>query len=72
LTLKKITGVIRKIHLYYYPGGGDLWGIRFFDADSALIYESAWKNAFTNSFYKKQEILLKEGERIIGFVSSGD
>ena len=41
-------------------------GFRFYDFDGKLIYESACKFAFTNS---KHEILLQDGEKILGFVS---
>ena len=36
-----------------------------------MIYESAEKYAFIVSNAAKHEILLNEGERIIGFVSRG-
>ena len=43
--------------------------MRFFDSDGKIIYESAYKTAFTYSGFKQHEILLNEGEKIIGFVS---
>ena len=44
--------------------------IRFFDKDGKMIYESASKWPFFDSAYRKHEILLQEGEQIVGFVSS--
>ena len=67
LTRDLITGDIRKIHLYYWPGDGQLCGMRFYDGTGKMIYESAYKNAFSG--YSQHEILLNEGERIIGFTS---
>ena len=67
MTLKKITGEIRKIHLYYWPRNAVLAGMRFYDATGKMIYESADKYAFISSSVKQHEILLNEGERIIGF-----
>ena len=61
---QQVTGVIRKIHLYIRYG--ELKGIRFYDATGTLIYESAFKRAF---IYTKHEIILEEGEKIIGFIS---
>ena len=42
-------------------------GIRFFDKDGKIIYESAYKNVFPASWIKQHEILLNDGERIVGF-----
>ena len=67
LTRRSITGEIRKIVLFYLPCDATLRGIRFFNADCKLIYESAWKGAFTSTYYKQHEILLNDGERIVGF-----
>ena len=69
LTRRDITGDIRKIVLFYYPNNAVLRGLRFYDADGKLIYESSWKGAFTNPSFKQHEILLNEGERIIGYKS---
>ena len=65
LTLKKISGNIKTIHLFH--NGALLHGIRFFDAKNTCVYESAWKSAFTG--YAKHEITLAEGEKIVGFES---
>ena len=43
--------------------------MRFFDATGKMIYESAYKDAFDDSELKQHEIMLQEGERIVGFVS---
>ena len=67
MTLQKITGTIRKIHLFYAPDTGTLCAMRLYDTDAKIIYESAWKYAFTYSGEKQHEILLNEGERIVGF-----
>ena len=69
LTRRSITGEIRKIVLFYYDYDGQLTGIRFYDAAGQMLYESAWKGAFTSTYYKQHEILLNEGERIVGFQS---
>ena len=66
MTLRKITGEIRKIHLFFFHNGADLYGIRFFDTNGTLIYESAWKYGL---MFEKREILLDEGEKIIGYIS---
>ena len=66
-----ITGDIRKIHLFYRPYDGSLCGLRFFGSDGKLIYESAYKNAFFYFGFNQHEILLNEGDRIVGFVSRG-
>ena len=63
LMLRPITGDLRKIYLYH-DRGGVVTGLQFFGADGDLIYESEYKGGFT---YSKFEILLAEGERIIGF-----
>ena len=47
---QSITGSIRKIHLFYRFA--QLGGIRFYDKDGKLIYESAYKFAFTSSLFK--------------------
>ena len=65
LMLRPITGDLRKIYLYH-DRGGVVTGLQFFGADGDLIYESEYKGGFT---YSKFEILLAEGERIIGFQS---
>ena len=64
LTRKPINGVIRKIHLYH----SDEWlaGIRFFDDAGQMIYQSAYKNGFIS---EKHEIILNEGQQILGFQS---
>ena len=51
-TFRPITGVIRKIHLFYWPHDGTLFGIRLYDVTGTLIYESACKLEFTWSFVK--------------------
>ena len=56
LRRRPITGEIRKIQLFHC--NGELGGVRFFNADGKLIYESARNNVFTNSVYSKHEILL--------------
>ena len=58
-----------KIVLFYTPSDGWLCGIRFFDAAGKMIYEGAYKGAFTNSRLKQHEILLNEGQQIVGFQS---
>ena len=62
-----INGVIRTIHIYHY--GAVLYGLRFYDKDGKLIYESTYKDAFSYSSIGKHEILLREGEKIVGFIS---
>ena len=69
---RPITGDIRKIQLYYYPHYAELRGIRFFNADGKMIYESACKRVFIDSYVEQHEILLNEGERIIGFQFRSD
>ena len=64
---KKITADIRKIILFYDRTNATLTGIRFYDADGEKIYTSAWKCGFYDDDTKRHEILLNEGERIIGF-----
>jgi hypothetical protein len=39
------------------------------DREGNLIYESSWKKAFTDSYYKSVETVLAEGERIVGIKS---
>ena len=53
---QSITGDIRKIHLYHLADL--LCGMRFFDKDGKLIYESACKWVFTDSMIDQHEILL--------------
>ena len=65
---KPITGKTRKIHLYHSPDGR-LWAMSFYDAANVCLYDSAWKVGYTSSFKKRHEILLNEGEQIVGFVS---
>ena len=65
MTRQSITGVIRKIHLYYFPHNGGLMGMRFFDADGNCIYESDKEENLFDYWIKKHEIFLNEGERII-------
>ena len=50
-------------------GDAQLGGIRLYDVTGNLIYESASKWPFFDSAYRKHEILLQEGEQIVGFVS---
>ena len=57
LTRQKINGTIRKIHLYNHTDGM-LFAMRFYDADGQMIYETAWKGAFTYPGVKQHEILL--------------
>ena len=51
LRRRPIIGEIRKIHLFY---GGDacLGGLRLYDADGKMIYESASKKVFAHSYVK--------------------
>ena len=65
LTRRPITGEIRKIILYF-DRCETLHGIRFFDTAGNCIYESAYKIGLN---HKQHEIILNEGERIVGFVS---
>ena len=44
--------------------------MQFFDANGVMIYESDYKYAL--HYIDKHEILLEEGERIIGFKSKGN
>ena len=67
LVNKKVTLDISKIHLYYRLSDAWLCGFRFFDGAGKIIYDSAAKWAYNDSVYKQHEILLNEGERIIGF-----
>ena len=69
LIYKPITGTIRKIIIFYHPAHAMLEGLRFYDAAGTLIYETAYKVPFTSSVYKYHEILMKDGERIVGFQS---
>ena len=64
---QSITGDIRKIVLFYWPDYARLCAMRFYDADSKMVYESAYKDPFINSGYRLHEILLQEGEKIVGF-----
>ena len=54
----------------YHNEFASLQGIRFYDVDGNIIYESACHIAFCHPYFKKHEILLNEGEKIIGFVST--
>jgi hypothetical protein len=40
-----------------------------FGADGKMVFQSAWKDAFSVSWAKSQETLLQEGERILGIKS---
>ena len=67
-----ITGTIRKIILFYDRTSAYLRGLRFYDATGNLIYESAWKMPFRYDRIKQNQIMLNEGEKIVGFVCSCD
>ena len=72
MTLQPIIGEIRKIYLYHLYGV-ELHYIRFLDADGKLIYEGGkvdyLSRKFIDSGYGLYEIILQQGERIIGFES---
>ena len=53
----------------YHDNYASLWGMQFFDGTNKKIYESAEKSGL-NGY--KHEIILKKGERIIGFKSRKD
>ena len=63
----QINGKVRKIHLYYYTKSAQLDGFKFYDANGNIIYKSAWKWGLPWFKTSKHEIMLAEGERIIGF-----
>jgi hypothetical protein len=44
-------------------------GLQMWDREGKLVYESTWKEAFTNSNWKSVETVLAEGERIVGIKS---
>ena len=69
LTLQPIKDEIRKIVLYFKPENTWLCGLQFYGANGKCIYESACKDGFKET---KHEILLNEGEKIIGVVSHND
>jgi hypothetical protein len=55
--------------MWYRPGEAYLYGFELFDREGNKLFESAWKNCFTEQRYKCLETVLSEGERIIGFKS---
>ena len=71
MSRQPITGDIRKIQIFYDPRyeDGRVLAMSFYDVTGKVFYESAYKEAFTRPNIKQNEILLNEGERIIGFIS---
>ena len=62
--------LISRILVFYHSSDREyLRGLQFFDRKGILIFESEAKNPFRNKAYLSKEIVLMEGERIVGIKS---
>lgn len=66
LSFNELTAEIGKVNVWYLPNYCNLMGFELFDRSGKPVYKSKIDKVFRHPDSRKIEIVLEEGERIIG------
>ena len=56
---------LRRVVIWHFTSYGYIEGFQFFDRNNNLLAETSYKE-YLKEPYQKQEIVIQEGERIVG------